>query len=115
MPYVAMISPIAPNHCRHCSPTETGFGVEVSEMVQPALERTQTASAIMTSQMAGPQKSWNFRTDSMPWLMISAWISHSETKESQPSASRPRNELCVQDSSPGQAARSMTLTATEAR
>ena len=84
-------------------------------MLQPALASTQIASAIMTSQIAGPQKSWNFRTDSMPWLMISAWISHSERKETQPRASRPRKELCVQDSSPGQAASSITLTATEAR
>jgi len=84
-------------------------------MVQPALARIHTASAIITTQMAGPQKSWNLRTDSMPRLMISAWISHSETKEIQPSACSPRNELCVQDSSPGQAASSITLTATDAR
>ncbi|MGX1245307.1 hypothetical protein RKD46_006411 [Streptomyces pseudovenezuelae] len=69
----------------------------------------------MTSQIAGPQKSWNLRTDSMPWLMISAWMSQRETKETQPSASRPRKELWVQDSRPGQAASSITLTATEAR
>lgn len=87
----------------------------MSEMVQPALARIQIARAIMTSQMAGPQKSWNFRTDSMPWLMISAWSSHSERKDTQPSASRPRKELWVQDSRPGQAASSMMLTATEAR
>ena len=84
-------------------------------MVQPALARIQTASAIMTSQIAGPQKSWNLRTDSMPWLMISAWISQSATKVSQPSGRRPRKELWVQDSRPGQAASSMMLTATEAR
>lgn len=66
MPYVARISPIAPNHCRHCSPNETGCGVEVREIDQPAFASTQMASAIITSQIAGPQKSWNFRTDSMP-------------------------------------------------
>lgn len=84
-------------------------------MVQPALDSTHTASAIITSQIAGPQKSWNLRTDSMPWLMIIAWTSQRETKDSQPSASRPRKELCVQDSRPGQVASSITLTATEAR
>lgn len=80
-----------------------------------ALARIHTASAIITSQIAGPQKSWNFRTDSIPRLMIAACTSHRAMKETQPSASSPRKELCVHDSRLGQAASSITLTATEAR
>ena len=60
-------------------------------MFQLACDSIQIASAIITTQIAGPAQPWKCRTASMPLATITIWMAHRIRNAIQPSRSSPNN------------------------
>ena len=84
-------------------------------MFQSACDSIQTASAIITTQIAGPAQPWKCLTASMPLATITIWMLHRIRKAIQPSTSSPSIRVSASPSRPGMKCSRRTFSAIEAR